>query len=92
MLSVGERRKSYGGHGERETPGPIPNPEVKPLSADGTATGRSWESRTPPDILSEQGHPVIGGPARHFGPVSSGPAVVARRRSTGPPPDGLVHR
>lgn len=45
-------RKSYGGHSERETPGPIPNPEVKPFSADGTATGRLWESRTSPDIFS----------------------------------------
>ena len=43
-------RQSYGGHSERETPGPIPNPEVKPFSADGTATERLWESRTPPDI------------------------------------------
>ena len=34
---------------KRETPGPIPNPEVKPFSADGTATERLWESRTPPD-------------------------------------------
>ena len=34
--------KSYGGLSEREIPGPIPNPEVKPLSADGTATGRLW--------------------------------------------------
>ena len=42
--------KSYGGHSERETPGPIPNPEVKPISADGTAPERLWESRTPPDI------------------------------------------
>ena len=48
---IGEMfRKSYGGHSERETPGPIPNPEVKPFSADGTATERLWESRTPPDI------------------------------------------
>src|SRR3954453_19859789 len=45
-------RQSYGGHGERETPGPIPNPEVKPFSADGTATERLWESRTPPDNFS----------------------------------------
>src|SRR6478735_7333446 len=45
-------RQSYGGHSERETPGPIPNPEVKPFSADGTATERLWESRTPPDIHS----------------------------------------
>ena len=34
---------------KRETPGPIPNPEVKPFSADGTATARLWETRTPPD-------------------------------------------
>jgi hypothetical protein len=37
----------------RETPGPIPNPEVKPHCADGTARGTAWESRTPPDILEE---------------------------------------
>ena len=29
-------------------PAPIPNPEAKPHSADGTAPGRVWESRTPP--------------------------------------------
>ena len=46
------RHQSYGGHSERETPGPIPNPEVKPFSADGTATERLWESRTPPNIFS----------------------------------------
>ena len=32
----------------RETPGPIPNPEAKPVRADGTATGRLWESKSPP--------------------------------------------
>ena len=41
----------YGGHSDRETPGPIPNPEVKPASANGTATDRLWESRTPPNTL-----------------------------------------
>ena len=35
----------------------IPNLEVKPFSADGTATGRSWESRTSPDIHTVKGHP-----------------------------------
>ena len=50
-------RKSYGGHSERETPGPIPNPEVKPFSADGTATERLWESRTPPDMISSRATP-----------------------------------
>jgi hypothetical protein len=49
--TVGQgEQKRYGGHSDRETPGPIPNPEVKPASADGTATERLWESRTPPDI------------------------------------------
>jgi hypothetical protein len=37
-----------GGLGEGETPLPIPNREVKPLSADGTWLARAWESRTPP--------------------------------------------
>ena len=30
----------FGGYSQRETPGPIPNPVVKALSADGTAPGR----------------------------------------------------
>ncbi len=39
-----------GGHGEGETPLPIPNRAVKPLSADGTWPARARESRTPPVI------------------------------------------
>src|SRR5689334_12670694 len=72
-------RKSYGGHSERETPGPIPNPEVKPFSADGTATERLWESRTPPDILLRRATP--SGVA--LLPISDlfGPPVVHRRLS-----------
>jgi hypothetical protein len=64
--------KSYGGHSGRETPGPIPNPEVKPASADGTATERLWESRTPPDILSPMGYQFADSPLcvfRHFAGV-----------------------
>ncbi len=30
------------------TPGPIPNPEAKPASADGTWGTRPWESRSSP--------------------------------------------
>ena len=41
----------FGGHSERVTPVPIPNTEVKPLSADGTWDECPWESRTPPDFL-----------------------------------------
>src|SRR3954452_6972958 len=47
----------YGGHSGQETPGPIPNPEVKPASANGTAPDRMWESRTPPNNLCEKGSP-----------------------------------
>ena len=43
--------EGYGGHSVGETPGSIPNPEAKAHSADGTATGRLWESRSPPDIF-----------------------------------------
>src|SRR5215207_6441407 len=57
--------QSYGGHGERETPGHIPNPEAKPLSADGTALETGWESRTPPDNHSRRGPSHRPGPLRH---------------------------
>src|SRR5205823_12077175 len=42
-----------GGNCERETPLPIPNRAVKPLSADGTWPSRARESRTPPVFLHE---------------------------------------
>ena len=42
--------RCFGGYCERETPGHFPNPEAKPLSADGTARGTLWESRTLPDF------------------------------------------
>src|SRR3954467_4760405 len=46
-----------GGHGEGETPLPIPNRAVKPLSADGTWPARARESRTPP-VMCWSGPPV----------------------------------
>ena len=36
----------------------IPNLEAKPASADGTAPGRVWESRTPPQHTSQMVGPV----------------------------------
>ena len=42
----------FGGNSERVTPVPIPNTEVKPLSADGTAWVTVWESRSPPNFFS----------------------------------------
>ena len=55
----------FGGDGGRETPGDIPNPVVKPSSADGTALGRVWESRSPPDVY-ESGEWGCPAPLIHF--------------------------
>jgi hypothetical protein len=44
-------KKFSGGCVERATPVPIPNTEVKPLGADGTARATVWESRKPPGLL-----------------------------------------
>ena len=52
------RRRRFGGHSGGETPGPIPNPEVKPSSADGTALVTGWESRSPPRLFEEG--PLMG--------------------------------
>ena len=43
--------KILGDHGEGETPVPIPDTEVKPFSAYGTAWVTVWESRTSPRLI-----------------------------------------
>src|ERR1041384_8231335 len=43
-----------GGHRIRVTPVPIPNTEVKPDTADGTAWETAWESRSLPALFSER--------------------------------------
>ena len=48
QLPAPQRPPGAGGSGGRGTPGPIPNPEVKPASADGTAGATLWETRAPP--------------------------------------------
>ena len=53
----GWSRPVSGGYGEGETPLPIPNRAVKPLSADGTWPARAWESRTPPVYLERTSRP-----------------------------------
>ena len=47
------RRKDFtpGNHNQEETPVPIPNTEVKFLSADGTAQVTEWESRSLPGFF-----------------------------------------
>ena len=57
--------KGYGGHSVGETPGPIPNPEAKAHSADGTALGRVWESRSPPDTTTTMRGTANDGGAPH---------------------------
>src|SRR3954470_18963552 len=58
----------FGGHSEGETPLPIPNRAVKPLSADGTWWATARESRSPP-VLHSKGRPkrrpflCLAGPA-----------------------------
>jgi hypothetical protein len=43
--------KFAGGHRSRVTPVPIPNTEVKPTTADGTAWETVWESRSLPALF-----------------------------------------
>jgi hypothetical protein len=43
--------KFPGGHRGRVTPVPIPNTEVKPATADGTACEGAWESRSLPGVI-----------------------------------------
>ena len=42
-------KRPFGENSKRETPVPIPNTEVKSLSADGTELVTAWESRTSPN-------------------------------------------
>ena len=58
--------QSYGSNSVGETPGPIPNPEAKPYSADGTAPARVWESRTLPNTTPRRGAPNHGGPSSAY--------------------------
>ena len=46
-----EAKNLFGGHSRGVLPDPIPNSEVKPSSADGTAWETVWESRTLPGVI-----------------------------------------
>ena len=46
--------KFAGGHRSRVTPVPIPNTEVKPATADGTAWETVWESRSLPAVKTSE--------------------------------------
>ncbi len=50
-ITAGPFNHFPGGHRSRATPVPIPNTEVKPATADGTAEATLWESRSLPGIF-----------------------------------------
>lgn len=58
-MRVYSKKKDVGGSREGDTPGPIPNPAVKPLSANGTAAcrGRVGRCRRPIRSLFINGLP-----------------------------------
>ncbi|SRR5712691_8724067 len=84
------RKPRFGGYSGGETPGPIPNPEVKPSSADGTALETGWESRSPPRLLRTRaafgrlcslwgnGLGKARGPQGGWGPASAARTLDAR--------------
>ncbi len=76
--------KRLGGHSGKATPGPIPNPEAKTPSANGTAPARVWESRTPPST-----HPRDEAPNHHVGglPTQQTTTRPVHRRAVWVAPD-----
>ena len=78
----GKVDKICGGHGQGETPGPIPNPEAKALHGDGTAPERVWESSAPP--LSHDTVPPGRAPTGSRGVPRFPPRTRAGGRTTQP--------
>ncbi len=64
LWSSQDELESFGGDSDRVTPVPIPNTEVKPVSADGTWAVTPWESRTLPDFSDWA--PLNGGAQSNF--------------------------
>ena len=75
-----EKSLFSGGSSEGETPVPIPNTEVKPLSVDGTAPATGWESRSPPGIDLKK--------APAMGPFSFGATAEPVDRGSSERPEG----
>ena len=59
LWCIAFRMNFSGGYAGGAAPVPIPNTEVKPSRADGTAGATLWESRTLPGFDS-RGRPVAG--------------------------------
>ncbi len=76
----GKVDKICGGHGQGETPGPIPNPEAKALHGDGTAPERVWESSAPPlshDTVPPGRAPTGSRGVPLFSPTAPHPVIPA---------------
>ena len=71
----------WGGASGGETPLPIPNREVKPSSADGTARETGWESRSPPLNIREApaGEPAGAFVFRGMRPLDHSPRHARNR-------------
>jgi hypothetical protein len=74
----------FGGNSEGDTPLPIPNRAVKPLSADGTWWETAWESRSPP-VLTETIRAASASLGRLFSCPGGTPSHICPR-SFRPPP------
>ncbi len=66
-----------GGHRSRVTPVPIPNTEVKPATADGTAWETAWESRSLPALIQNDKRPPSSSDVGRFRFVTTLLAAVA---------------
>ena len=72
-------------------PASIPNLEAKPASADGTAPGRVWESRTPPQQPSKGGARNTNSSRPHHFSIPTrqaarGASLETRKTISGRPP------
>ena len=74
-LKCRERAAQAGGSGGGVTPGPVPNPEVKPARAEGTAGAARWETRAPPPCAARSDEAPSRGFFRLYGLFCSGPCV-----------------
>src|SRR5438105_7662332 len=61
-------QRDFGDHSDGETPVPIPNTAVKPVSADGTGLATVWKSRSSPRsfLLPEKRRACLASSHRHW--------------------------
>src|SRR5436190_11422873 len=80
-----ELSKVFGGNVGGVIPDPIPNSEVKPSRADGTARVTAWESRSPPGLLAAPQIVRSAGFLYGLRPTRAGSSVRAPHNKRSPP-------